>query len=463
MDRKNFVQALSLSSISYLIPPGVINDDPQSENQQNVGERKNVALLSETDPVIQSYRKAVTRMKALPASDARSWDAQARIHLNSCPHNNWFFLPWHRAYLHYFEEICKLMCEDESFRLPYWDWTSNPEIPSTFWGEDNPLFDSTRVIQPGTTADTRVVGSANMERILGVRSFENFASGRVGCDSQRGRSTTGQLEGGPHNYIHGRYIQGNMGTMLSPKDPIFWLHHGNCDRLWTVWNARGNANTNDPAWLNCNFANQFYDRNGTLIASAPVSRLLNTRTLGYRYQGQLLTASGSALRSKFNVVGGNIAQGSLTNDIISPNSFREIILSTSSSISSLIPNLDSIGPNKADDTILQLYIEDIEPPVDQNSYLRIFINCDDVNSNLPVEDPRSIGFIYFFGNDHSHHSEHGLTYSFEISRNAQELYSKGAYSTTQLSVQILAIPIDGRSNSDVKVKSVRMEVQSRAN
>ena len=68
--------------------------------------RRDLATLAANDPIIETYRAAVAAMKALPASDPRNWNRQAQIHFDLCPHSNWFFLPWHRAYLLYFEQIC---------------------------------------------------------------------------------------------------------------------------------------------------------------------------------------------------------------------------------------------------------------------------------------------------------------------------------------------------------------------
>lgn len=60
------------------------------------------------------------------------------------------------------------------------------------------------------------------------------------------------LEGQPHNTLHnymGGIVDtktnpgpfGNMSNNLSPVDPIFFLHHANMDRLWTVWTQRQRA------------------------------------------------------------------------------------------------------------------------------------------------------------------------------------------------------------------------------
>src|SRR5258708_38265892 len=57
-------------------------------------------------PAAEAYREAVGKLKALPSSDPRNWSQLANIHRDFCPHGNWYFLPWHRAYLLAFEDIC---------------------------------------------------------------------------------------------------------------------------------------------------------------------------------------------------------------------------------------------------------------------------------------------------------------------------------------------------------------------
>jgi tyrosinase len=47
-------------------------------------------------------------------------------------------------------------------------------------------------------------------------------------------------------------------------DPIFWLHHANVDRLWSVWDDPSHANPTDAAWANQQF--QFFDENGGQVS-----------------------------------------------------------------------------------------------------------------------------------------------------------------------------------------------------
>ena len=96
---------------------------------------------------IISYKKAVTAMLQLPPSDPRNWYRNALVHVLDCPHRNWWFLVWHRAYTGWFERICRELSGDASFALPYWDWTKNPRVPAPMFQDvldpHNPLFIAT--------------------------------------------------------------------------------------------------------------------------------------------------------------------------------------------------------------------------------------------------------------------------------------------------------------------------------
>src|SRR3954453_11496993 len=93
--------------------------------------------------VITRLRNAVAAMQARPASNPRSWQYWANVHgttgpqnaagtWKQCQHGSFFFLPWHRMYLFYFEKVLRAASGDPTFALPYWNWTANRAMPLPF-------------------------------------------------------------------------------------------------------------------------------------------------------------------------------------------------------------------------------------------------------------------------------------------------------------------------------------------
>jgi tyrosinase len=107
-----------------------------------------------------------------------------------------------------------------------------------------------------------------------------------------GRAHLGQLMGKlevvPHGMVHMR-VGGvsPVGWMsrfeTAGRDPIFWLHHANLDRLWESWLALpgGRANPPDNAWASQEFALG----GGPWVTRLTVAEMLDTSTapLNYRY------------------------------------------------------------------------------------------------------------------------------------------------------------------------------------
>jgi tyrosinase len=316
---------------------------------------------------LADLRKAVKRMRELPPRHPFSWTFQGNIHwrpffpdyvyqqadestdpaqqlfrdatgfspaadvFNKCPHGNWWFLPWHRAYLYFFERILRWASGNDKLCLPYWNYCDAAErelpkvfrdpttdgkrdgppnplyLPSTVTFEDHarnpqvfPLRDS--ALNSGLTQLTPFVAST---AALNVIPFTNASpasprdafGGPRACDSMCGCGS-GALESIPHNQVHnaigGNAVQvgdalrvGFMGDVVTAaRDPIFWLHHANIDRFWESWLALkdGRDNPQDDEWLNAEFT--FYDvgpKEKPVPAVVTPRQLLNTKDLGYEY------------------------------------------------------------------------------------------------------------------------------------------------------------------------------------
>lgn len=132
------------------------------------------------------------------------------------------FLPWHRVYLLKLEKMGQKI--DKQFFIPYWDWTTQRSVP-TLIANYTPTVKVT-----GTDIDVRRnPGSANqlptssqINTILSRTTFTAF---------------TRDLERGPHNFVHG-WVNGTMSFInMAPADPLFWMHHAQVDRLWSIWQS----------------------------------------------------------------------------------------------------------------------------------------------------------------------------------------------------------------------------------
>ena len=97
--------------------------------------RQSITGADFSPATLESFKRAIRAMLALPPNDPRNWYRQAIIHVLDCPHANWWFLPWHRGYLLHFEEICRELSADPKFALPFWDWTSTPRVPAVLFDD----------------------------------------------------------------------------------------------------------------------------------------------------------------------------------------------------------------------------------------------------------------------------------------------------------------------------------------
>src|SRR5271165_3972863 len=402
-------------------------------------------------PILASYSKAVDAMQALPATDPRNWRKQAEIHLNHCPHGNWFFLPWHRAYLRYFEEICRDLSGDPEFVLPYWNWTKDPQVPKPFW--NGVLNDSTRTIGPTDAMLSEFVGQDVIDIIMKITGFEQFASFR--STKTRGGQGGGQatLEARPHNHVHGR-INGDMGNFLSPRDPIYWLHHANIDRLWAMWNLR-NGNTEDGAWKGYNDPAYFADANKNSKGFV-VAEVLSTYQLGYRYDTQPPQSPPALIAPVFKI---------LPTFTLSANTFFQAQVNSPASVSlpaelgflAKAKEIASLPDEQRLKTRVLLNFK-LRPPTNIGTFVRVFLNCDYLNPETPLNDPHYVGSIAFFGNHDAEHNHGEMSYVLDITDTLSALKRAEAFPTEKINPQLLVVAPQGATGSAAEVGAAAVDI-----
>lgn len=218
------------------------------------------------------YINAALRLQIKPSiltGNGTLNDDLVHIHqlIGSTSHKSASFLPWHRAFLHVYETILKTHCEyPRDMTLPYWNWeldwsslatssifsdetgfggdgnesyplgpgdgrcvTTGPFAYSKrlwFEGKVKPHCMGRRFVYFGTNEGNAINGSWYAPEVMGrVRRAPDYQTFRE------------MLEGTVHNGLHWS-IRGDFASFSAANDPIFWLHHGQLDRLWWEWQAR---------------------------------------------------------------------------------------------------------------------------------------------------------------------------------------------------------------------------------
>jgi len=133
-DASNFVMNRRevLQAGAAIVGAAMLPLDKAAAQQAEPFKRYNV-----TDPsgqaMLEGYAKAIKHMLALPPDHPHNWYRFAFIHFLDCPHGNWWFLVWHRAFTGYAERIVRKYSGLERFAFPYWDWTASPEVPLSMY------------------------------------------------------------------------------------------------------------------------------------------------------------------------------------------------------------------------------------------------------------------------------------------------------------------------------------------
>lgn len=285
--------------------------------------RRPVHKLNESE--IARLERGYKLLRELPDLDPRSLSNQANLHCLYCDngiyynnmtwpleiHNHWLFLPWHRMFLYFHERILAKLLDDDTFALPYWNWDNQssseeanilPRIYST--NETSYLRDLNRnkCEQPPNlvhlnsiggctdkTADelrientqvmyTQIVTGAPTPRLFFGEPYSYGDSGGYG---------PGTFEDNPHGTVHlwvgdpdaatAFNDMGNFGR--SARDPVFYTHHSNIDRIWTIWKTLPGKQRTEPThadFLDSRFT--YYDENADQVI-VNLSQIINTPLL----------------------------------------------------------------------------------------------------------------------------------------------------------------------------------------
>ncbi len=307
LDRRTFLRTVAAIPVAVWLERGAF---AQTSSTTRIV-RYNVHSV-EGQAMLKIYEDGVARMKALFESDPLSWTFQWYIHavrndrtkttelnriypvpgperalastvwstfqehFNSA--NKPFFLPWHRMYLLWFERIIRKLTNQPTFTLPYWNYSAAGSthgiLPAAFRVSTSSLFVQNRIasVNAGKAIDASSPGA------LATTALSQCSYNPQGAVPGFCQALDSGLHGNVHVLIGDR---NNMGSVpWAARDPIFWLHHSNIDRLWASWNKGGRSNPTTTEFLNRTFT--FADENGQQVIGK-VSEILSILKLGYHY------------------------------------------------------------------------------------------------------------------------------------------------------------------------------------
>eukprot|EP01018_Ginkgo_biloba_P007268 Gb_17579 [translate_table: standard] len=445
---------------------------------------------------IEKYNRAVQLMKELPPDDPRNFTQQANVHCAYCDgayytgslplqlqvHKSWFFLPWHRWYLYFHERILAKLIGDDKFALPFWNWDA-PEgmsIPQMYVNCEalhDDLRDSAH--QPPTLIDLSLSANpmtdpeviASNKNIMyrqivssakSTKSFHGYPY-RYGDGPDPGQGT---LESSPHGPVHrwtGSSTQPNrenMGNFYSAgRDPIFYAHHSNCDRMWTIWKTlEGRKDYKESDYLNSTFL--FYNEDAQPV-HVKVRDAMDPHKLRYTYQRvpiPWLNARPVPLKKRLHSVVGGVPAPAVAADIGEFGSEPKPL----------------VGPlkvrvkrpiEKRNDLEEVLVIEGIEVKRSQASNFDVFINLPEADLNTTLACAEYAGT---FVNVPHHHQGHDDDNQMLRKDGVQGAYTKSSFTvgiteiledlsaTDDESIVVILVP-KGDMEDPIKISNIKIE------
>ncbi|CAH9103993.1 unnamed protein product [Cuscuta europaea] len=377
---------------------------------------------------LEKYKTAVQKMKELPHDDPRSWYQQANVHCAYCNeaytlsdgvttyqiHNSWLFFPFHRWYLYFHERILQSLINDPTFALPYWNW-DNPRgmfIPEIFDDPDSSLYDkgnrdliNTKDYVVDLSYSPNSVDTYGKKELLTVRnnlaimyrqmmgttSPTLFFGHVLRGEGYDGKSGGGSIESGAHTAMHlwvgnrENTYREDMGNFYSAaNDPLFYCHHGNVDRMWSIWKTlpgKRRHDCSDPDYLQSEFL--FYDENKDLV-KVKVQDCLDHSKLGYTYQPMPTPWEKCRPTWKKKAVLKSTKKSFPPASNILPTNLKHTITFTV-----MRPNIDRSQQEKEDvDEILELGLK-----YDETKYIGfdVFLNEDNECTSSELDRPEYVG------------------------------------------------------------------------
>ncbi len=327
-----------------------------------------------------------------------------------------YFLPWHRMFVYYFEEIIRFAAKNDSFTLPYWNYSAGQDsakIPDEFRSgvlsksNRNSGVNSGSPIAPDRVLDPKPALGQQTYSPTGVKQGFNLA-----------------LDAGVHGNVHGAIGNTtNMGSVpFAGGDPVFWMHHCNIDRLWASWNHNGGKNPPAITWRDKEFT--FAAADG-MPAKKKNKDVDDIAKLGYSYDRlepappNFRPAARTGLRAAHIASFAEAASQTLALGRGPVRLELEHIATNKNRL--LSDELNALGTERS----LYLVLKDLQTNAQPGVLYDVYLDLPESASTNEAND-NYVGTINFFNADHAHTgtASHKF-YSFDVTEVARKLQSKG--------------------------------------
>ena len=219
----------------------------------------------EKDALVKLFKLKTDLINDLGDFHERNFRA---IHFNvrdNNPNDDVFFA-WHRFMI--FELEQEMQKHYPCISIPYWDWTTDNSTSSALWDNDFlGWFDANWGLGRNLGSGSPLPTQAQVDNVQAITNWLTYVDA---------------VESGPvhtrgHTWVGG--VNGVMSSGESPKDPIFYLHHGMVDKLWQDWEDKPNT-TSSYVKTNMPRYDGTYTFNNVVLPSINPNSITDSRSLG---------------------------------------------------------------------------------------------------------------------------------------------------------------------------------------
>ncbi len=136
------------------------------------------------------------------------------------------FFAWHRQFV---LELERAMQNINPFiTIPYWNSSVDQSINSPLWASNFlGQFNSDCGLNRNLGGNDQLPMPSEVNQVQSLTNFFLYSD---------------LMERGPGHHGAHRWVGGAMAATVSPRDPVFYLHHAYIDKLWQEWeDLRGNS------------------------------------------------------------------------------------------------------------------------------------------------------------------------------------------------------------------------------